>query len=185
MAIIILSIGVSLDGFIDHDKMIADDEAIQYATEILNDADAMLFGRVTYQLMEAYWPTAPQNPSATEAEVAFANRINSIPKMVCSHTLKQVSWDHTILIDGDVVDAVTKLKQESDGRILLGGTMLANTLLQHDLVDEFELRINPFLMGQGKRLFRTEFTKTTLKLVDTHILHSGIVSVRYAKDNAS
>ncbi len=183
MATIVLSILVSLDGFVDHTEMIADDEAIQDATEILISADVLLFGRVTYQLLGDYWPTAAEDPSASAAEVAFANRINSMPKMVCSHTLKKVDWNNTILIDGDVVDAVRKLKQESEGRILLGGTMLANTLLQHDLIDEFQLRINPVLLGHGKRLFRAEFDKKALKLVETKIMRNGIVSVRYARED--
>jgi dihydrofolate reductase len=183
MGTILLSISTSLDGFIDHTEMIADDEAIQSATDILNSVDAMLFGRVTYQLLGDYWPTALQETSLSREGIEFANRINSMPKMVCSHTLKSVDWNNTTLINGNAVEEVIRLKRESDQRILLAGSVLANTLMELDLIDEYELRINPFLLGQGTRLFRAEFPRIPLKLVHTKTLRSGIVLVHYVADH--
>ncbi len=183
MGKILLSILTSLDGFIDHTEMIADEESHQFATELLDSVDAMLFGRKTYQLFADYWPIAPQDTSLPKGVIEFANKINKLPKMVCSHTLKSAEWNHTTLLRGDAVEEVTRLKQQSNQRILLAGGLLANTLMQHNLIDEYELRINPFLLGHGTPLFRAEFSKIPLKLVETKTFRSGIVLVHYVTDN--
>ena len=185
MGKVILNINTTLDGFIDHTEMIADDEWLQFATEILNSVDVMLFGRVTYQLLGDYWPTATQDPALPREWIEFANRINSMPKMVCSHTLQSVNWNNTTLIGGDAVEEVIKLRRESDQRILLAGSVLANTLMELDLVDEYQLRINPFLLGHGTPLFRAEHPKIPLKLVETKTLRSGIVSVHYIREKTT
>ena len=182
MGKVMLNILVTLDGFIDHTVMIADDEAVDYATELLNSVDAMLFGRVTYQLLGDYWPTAASDPSLSRSNLEFARKINSMPKFVISRTLTKVEWNNTRLVKGDLVEEVTRLKQSSDRGLLIAGSVLNNTLMQHDLIDEYRLLINPVLLGTGKPLFREDLPRIPLKLVEARTFRSGIVLVRYLPD---
>src|SRR5512135_315231 len=95
---LIFQINISLDGFADHTVAIADDELHDFSTDMLNNIDTILFGRVTYQLFESYWPLAPNDPEATKSIVEFADKINAIPKIVFSNTLQDVGWNNTKLV---------------------------------------------------------------------------------------
>ena len=179
---VILSISISLDGFIDHTAMIADEETHQYAADVLNSVDTVLFGRVTYQLFADYWPSAALDTSLTKGILEYAHKINSIPKIVFSKTLEKVDWNNARLVKGDAVEEVARWRQQPGRGMAIAGSVLANTLMQHHLIDEYQLLINPTILGSGRRLFRESIPKTALQLVETKTFRSGIVLVRYLSD---
>jgi dihydrofolate reductase len=136
--------------------------------------DALLLGRVTYQIFAAYWPNAP-------AEDPFAKQMNSMPKFVGSTTLHSVEWNNSSLIKGNVPEEVAKLKQQpgSGDLAVVGSGKLAQTLMRHNLIDEYVLWFHPLVLGSGKRLFGDRIPKTDLKLVDTKTTSTGVVILTY------
>ncbi|WP_458189798.1 dihydrofolate reductase family protein [Haladaptatus sp. NG-WS-4] len=156
---------------------------MQYFDEIYGDtvsegistSDALLLGRKTYEIFAAYWPTADEEVSAD-----FADVMNSIDKYVASRTLDAVEWQNSTLLEGDVAEAVAELKQQSGQDIrVIGSGELVQTLMEHDLVDEYQLMIHPLVLGGGKRLFRDGSKKTNLQLVDTETTGTGVVILHY------
>jgi dihydrofolate reductase len=134
-------------------------------------ADAQLLGRVTYEGFAEAWPSR---------DGEFADRFNSMPKYVVSSTLKDPEWTNTTVLDGDVKDAVTKLKGEVDGNIVVHGSrQLAQTLLDHDLVDEIRLMVFPVVLGTGKRLFGDTSDKKTMRLTDHQVVGDGVAIMVY------
>ena len=139
-------------------------------------SDALLLGRVTYQGFAAAWP------SMTD-EAGFADRMNSLPKYVVSKTLEEVKWNNSRLIQGNVAEEVAKLKQQPGQDILIAGSgKLVQTLMQHDLIDDYRLLVYPVVLGSGKRLFQ-DGSKTTLRLVETKAFRSGVVLLHYQPAN--
>ena len=134
---------------------------------------ALLLGRVTYEGFADAWPSR---------EGEFADKFNSLPKYVVSSTLTQPEWRNSTVIDAaDLVEAVSKLKQEAGGDVVVHGSVqLAQTLIEHDLVDELRLMVFPVVLGTGKRLFGDPGEKKTLRLVDSKIVGDGIVILTYA-----
>ena len=175
---VIWAIQVTLDGFIDHTAMIADEETHQYYADLLETVDTEIFGRITYQLVADYWPTAAQSGSLNPGELAFANRINDLSKIVFSKSLDHVTWKNTRLDRGDVVEQVSRLKQESGRYIAIGGGAVANTLMLHNLIDEYRFLINPIILGRGTPLIRNG-AQANLRLVETRTFSSGCVLVVY------
>ncbi len=151
-----------------------DADAGKIIGESIAATDALLLGRKTYQIFAAYWPTAP-------ADDPIAQKLNSVPKYVVSKTLKKVEWNNSTLIKGNLAEEVAKLKQQPGSGILsvTGSGKLAQTLMQHDLVDEYDLWIHPLVLGSGKRLFEGGIVPINLKLVDTKTTGSGIVVLTY------
>jgi len=141
------------------------------------DTGAYLFGRRTYELMAAHWPNAP-------ADDMFAQTLNKTPKYVASTTLAEpLEWQNTTLLDGDVAAAVAALKDEPGGDIVvLGSGNLAQTLIEHDLVDEYALMIDPLLLGSGKRLFAGGTRRMPLRLVDTKTTDAGVLFATYRRE---
>lgn len=176
---LILSINVSLDGFADHTVAIADDELHDFYTNQLDTIDTVLFGRVTYQLMESFWPHAPEDPQSTESEIAFANKINAVPKIVFSKTLQNATWNNTRLVKGDLVEEAKKLKQGNGKNISVGGLSIIQTLANLSLIDEYWLLVQPLVVGKGRRLFDGIDHQLDLKLVDTQTFKSGVVVLHY------
>jgi len=149
------------------------EEAAKYKFDELFASDALLLGRVTYEGFAKAWPTMKD---AGE----FAERMNSIPKYVVSTTLKELEWNNSHLIKGNIAEAVAKLKQQEGKDILVAGSgELVRTLMHHDLIDEYRLMVHPVVLGGGKRLFSDGSDKTVLKLVDTKSFSSGIVVLSY------
>jgi class 3 adenylate cyclase/dihydrofolate reductase len=139
----------------------------RYKVDEVFEAGAILLGRVTYEIFSAFWPTAPKDEG-------FADRMNSIPKYVVSNKLKQATWQNSTIINGDVAEEIAKLKEQSGGDIMLYGSAdLLNSLIPHDLVDEYRIMVFPVLLGSGKRLFRDASAMTHLQLVDTRTFDSG------------
>jgi len=132
------------------------------------EADAQLLGRRTYEGFAAAWPNYSD-------EVGFANKMNSMPKYVVSKTLESADWNNSTILSGDLVDDVTKLKNEVDGVILVAGSaQLVQGLIAHDLVDELRLMVFPILLGEGKRLWGEMSEKKQFKLADTKTVGEGI-----------
>jgi dihydrofolate reductase len=135
--------------------------------------DGYLFGRKTYEKMAAYWPTAPE-------EDPYARHLNSTPKYVASRTLEKVEWQNSTLIEGDVPEEVAKLKaQPGENIAVLGSGELVQTLIEHDLVDEYFLAVFPIVLGSGKRLFREAHQPRRLSLVDSRATGTGGVLLTY------
>jgi len=170
------SINVTLDGCCDHRAIPADAELHDHANAALRRVDALVFGRVTYQMMEE----AFRFPGGVAADPAdpFARTIDAARKYVVSGTLEQVDWNAQLL-RGDVVDAVRRLKDEPGKGLMVGGVRLALTLARAGLIDEYELVVHPGIAGHGPYLLAGLGQYVELKLVDRQPLKSGAVAMRY------
>src|SRR6187549_2361124 len=155
MRTLIAAINMTLDGSCDHTAGIPDDEVHQHYTDLLSNADTILYGRITYQLME-FWRTLLENPSDKKSMNDFAFAIDRIPKIVFSHTLKNVEWDSTRLSDQAIEEEVLELKQSRKGGskdILVGSRSLIIQLMNLNLLDEYQLCVHPVVAGSGLPLF--------------------------------
>lgn len=172
------SINVTLDGCCDHREGIADQELHRHAVENIGRADALLFGRVTYQMMEAAWrlPTPPGAwPDWMEP---FARTIDAARKYVVSSTLDRVDWNAELL-RGDLAAAVRRLKQEPGNGLFTGGVTLPLALAELGLIDEYEFVVHPRISGHGPTLFAGLSKRLDLKLVSRLEFASGAVAMRY------
>ena len=148
------------------------DDMVKYSIDRVFEVGACLLGRVTYQMWAAFWPTAPKS--------ALADRMNALPKYVVSRTLQEALWNNSTLITGDVMAEISTLKQAPGGDILVAGSAdLVDSLMKHDLIDEYQLMVHPIVLGSGKRLFRDESDTAHLQLVDSTTFESGVVLLRY------
>ena len=172
------SINVTLDGCCDHREMLADDELHRHAAELLDQADALLFGRVTYQMMEAAWRGPAQAGARPDWMEPFARTIDAAKKYVVSSTLDRVDWNAE-LVRGDLGKAVQQLKRESGKGLLTGGVTLPLALAELGLIDEYEFVVHPRLVGHGRTLFAGLSKPIDLKLVSRLELGSGAVAMRY------
>ncbi|HEX7334335.1 MAG TPA: dihydrofolate reductase family protein [Pyrinomonadaceae bacterium] len=176
------SINVTLDGCCDHNAIPGDEELHRHVIENFARADALLFGRVTYEMMEAAWRAAAQTgvkPDWMEPWMEpFARTIDAAKKYVVSSTLDQVDWNAE-LVRGDLGTAVQQLKQQSGKGLFVGGVKLALALTELGLIDEYEFVVHPRLTGHGPTLFAGLSKPVDLKLVDRLELGSGAVAMRY------
>ena len=172
------SINVTLDGCVDHRVMIPDEDLHRHAAENIARADALLLGRVTYQLMEAGW-RAPAPPGARpEWMEPFARTIGAAKKYVVSSTLERVDWNAE-LVRGDPEEAVRRLKREPGRGLFVGGVKLPMALAERGLIDEYELVVHPRIAGHGPTLFAGLSKLVDLKLVGRVEFGSGAVAMRY------
>lgn len=168
---------VSIDGFFEDaegsiDWHTTDEEFNDFSVEQLNSIGMLLFGRVTYELMASYWPTAEDDPDV-------ASRMNELPKAVVSNTLRGVTWENTELLTGEMAAQVRQLKQDPGGDIyVLGSGRLSDGLLGAGLVDEVRLMVAPVLLGAGRRLFEP-VTPVTWELLEARAFGNGNVLLRY------
>jgi dihydrofolate reductase len=176
---VIAAINMTLDGFCDHTAMIADDELHQHYNELLSNAGALIYGRITYQLMESYWPTIVKNPTGNKPMDEFAVLIENIPKIVFSRTLNNVDWKNARLAKGDVKEEVVALRQQPGKDIFVGSPSLIVTLLKLNLIDEYQLCVHPVISGSGLPLFKNISDKTILTLLKTKTLSSGSIVLYY------
>jgi dihydrofolate reductase len=172
---------VSLDGYFEGpnhsiDWHNVDEEFNTFANAQLDSVEMLLFGRVTYEMMAAYWPTA----DAVEDDPQIAEKMNQLPKIVFSKTLKSVNWENTRLIKENIVEEISKLKSEpGKDLIIFGSSDLSLTLIQHGLVDEFRIMVNPVVLGNGSTLFKGIKGSLNLRLLKTQTFHSGNVLLYY------
>ena len=172
------SINVTLDGCCDHRAIIPDEDLHRHAAEILNQADALLFGRVIYEMMEAAWrPPAPAGTRPDWME-PFARTIDAAKKYVVSSTLERVDWNAE-LVRGDLGSAVRQLKQQPGKGLLVGGVKLPLALAELGLIDEYEFVVHPRLVGHGPKLFAGLSKPINLRLVSRLEFASGAVVMRY------
>src|SRR5436190_19078544 len=164
---LIAAINMTLDAVCDHTAMIADEGIHQHYTELISNAGARIYGRITYRLMESYWPTVVKNPTGNKSMDEFAVVIQDIPKIVFSHTLKNVEWKNTMLAKGSIKEEVLELKQQRGKDILVGSPSFIVTLLNLNLIDEFQLCVHPIIAGQGSLLFKNINDRINLKLLKT------------------
>jgi len=174
---------ITLDGFfegpkswdLDFHKIVWDEELKQWSMDQLRSVGALLFGRVTYEGMAAYW---------TQSEGEDADLMNGIRKFVFSRTLKKADWNNTTLVRDHVEPEVSKLKQQPGKDVyIFGSGNLSSTLMQHGLIDEYRLALVPVLLGQGNLLFKNS-PRTAMKLLEAEQLKNGCVILRYAGQNA-
>jgi dihydrofolate reductase len=172
------SINVTLDGCCDHLAIPPDEDLHRHAVDNLNQADALLFGRVTYEMMESAW--RPPAPAAARPEwmEPFAETINGAKKYVVSSTLKQVDWNAE-LVQGDLGEAVRHLKRDSGNGLFVGGVKLPLALTELGLIDEYEFVVQPVLAGHGPTLFAGLSKRVDLKLLSRLEFASGAVAMRY------
>ncbi len=167
------TINVTLDGCCDHRAITPDEDLFRNSVENLEQADALLFGRVTYEMMEAYW-----RPLAHDLTEPFARIIDAAKKYVVSSTLDRVDWNAEF-VRGDLGQAVQQLKQESGKGLFLGGMKLPMALAELGLIDEYEFVVYPRLAGHGPTLFAGLSRRIDLKLVSRLEFGSGAVAMRY------
>jgi dihydrofolate reductase len=136
----------------------------------------LLFGRITYELMASYWPT----PLASKNDPVLAERMNNLPKVVFSRTLDKASWNNTKLVKGDMAAEIRKMKKEpGEGMAILGSGSIVSQLAQEGLIDEYQIVVNPIVLGKGRTLFDGLRKKLTLKLTKTRAFGNGNVFLRY------
>ncbi len=176
------SINVTLDGCCHHEAGLPpDDESMRYWTAEMEQADALLFGRVTYEMMQAAWrkPASGTWPDWMGAgDVGFAEAIDRAKKHVVSGTLEAVDWNAE-LVRGDVGEAVERLKEEPGERLWVGGVTLPLALADRGLIDEYEFLVQPVLAGHGPKLLAGLRQRIQLELIDRREFRSGAVAVRY------
>ena len=180
---LIFAINITLDGCCDHTKQIADDETHEYFTQLMREADLQVFGRKTYQLMVPFWPEVAKNQSMTKASNEFARTFDSINKIVFSRSLDRAEDRNTRIVRTNLHDEILKLKQEQGKNILIGGVSIPSQLIELGLVDEYRFVVSPIVAGEGRRLLEgvSLRERLQLKLVESKILKSGCVALRYLK----
>ena len=176
---------VSLDGyFVDANG------SMQWAKMDVNDAEwnefvagnakgegPLVFGRVTYELMASYWPT----PMAAEHDAVVAERMNQAPKVVFSKTLDEASWSNTTLVKGDMAAEIRKMKKEpGDGMVILGSGTIVSQLAKDGLIDEYQMVVDPVVLGKGRTMFDGLTEKLSLKLTQSRVFGNGKVFLSYA-----
>ena len=181
---IIFQMMISVDGYFEGpdrelDWHVVDKDFIDYAIDLLNSVDTLLFGRVTYQMMADYWTT----PAAIEDDPIVAERMNFLPKIVFSPTLEKAEWQNSRLVRGNIAEEVTKLKQQpgKDMAIFVSSD-LAVALTKLGLIDEYRIIVNPVVLGSGKALFTGLDARLKLTLVETKTFSLGTVLLCYRPD---
>src|SRR5687767_9721828 len=176
---LIAAINMTLDGFCDHTAMIADEEIHQHYNDLLSSAGTLIYGRITYQLMESYWPSVVKNPTGNKPMDDFALLIDDISKIVFSRTLKHVDWKNTELKKEVIREDVLELKQKAGKSILVGSPSLIVALTQIGLIDEYQLAVQPTVLGRGLPLFKNVEDRIDLKLLKTKTFDCGVVTLYY------
>ena len=175
---IIAAINMTLDGVCDHTAGIPDDEIHQHYADLLRTAGAVLYGRITFDLM-TYWQTAAENPTGNQATDDFAVVMDKVPKIVFSRTLKKLGWASAQLATRALQEEVVALKQQAGKDILVGSRSLIIQLLRLKLIDEFQLCVYPVVAGTGLPLFEALNDPMMLKLIKTKTFRGGAVVLYY------
>jgi dihydrofolate reductase len=183
---VIFGINLTLDGCCDHTKVDGNEDIHQYFARQIQDADVLVYGRKTYQLMVPYWPDVAKNQSGNTKSINdFAQAFASVRQIVVfSRTLQRAEEKNTRIVRTDLKEEIVKLKQEPGKNILVGGVDLPSQLIELDLIDEFCFVIHPIIVGEGRRLLEgTNLQeKLQLRLVDSTIFKSGCIALRYLKN---
>lgn len=183
MGLLTFSMNVTLDGCVDHQEGIVDDETHAFFTRLLDESGAMLWGRVTYEMMESYWPAVARGDvQAPPALRAWATTLEAKPKYVVSSTRKEFPWTGSHHITGDLRTAVQKLKDATAAGVLLGSGKLATELDRLELIDEYQFLVHPRIAGHGPTLYQTGLPSTRrLELISATPLRCGSVAMHYRR----
>jgi dihydrofolate reductase len=177
----------TIDGFAagpngEMDWIHVDDEIFDFAGNETDKADAALYGRVTYQMMDSYWPTAADQPNASKHDIQHSNWYKSVTKIVLSRMMKSDNLKNTIVISDNIADEVNKIKQQHGKNILIFGSPTAvQSLLGENLVDEIWLFVNPVVLGKGLSFFNGVKNNLKLQLISSKAFASGVVCLHYEK----
>jgi dihydrofolate reductase len=183
-----LIVQTSLDGFVagpkgEFDNFIGDEENLEFVCSLTEDADAVLSGRVSYQMLNSAWPTAANKPGATKNEIKYSNWYNAASKFVLSKTLKDKDSANTYIVSRDIETEIISIKQQPGKNILIfGSPTTVHSLFQMNLIDSFWIIIHPVIFGQGIPFFRGSKSITKLELLVSKQLSSGIVCHKYSVD---
>ena len=180
----------SLDGFVagangEMDWIALDDELFDDVGKITDTADTALYGRTTYQMMESYWPTAADSPAATKHDIEHANWVNNALKIVFSRSLKETDpiitgWQNTKIIRDNITEEIANMKKQPGKNLLLiGSASIAHTFMEHDLIDEYWINVNPIILGAGIPLFKNINTQVNLNLIQSKKYGCGVVALQY------
>jgi dihydrofolate reductase len=185
MSKVVLFVSVSLDGFFEGPKKeidwhMVDDEFHDHVLEVLKPAGGFLSGRVMYELMAGFWPTADADPASTPFAKEFAPIWRDMPKVVYSRTLTSAGWNTTIAREV-VREEVEALKARARGDLVVGGGELGAEFMRQDLIDEYRIFVHPIQIGEGKRLFPPSKEKALLRLAETRTFGNGVVLLRYER----
>jgi dihydrofolate reductase len=175
---LIAAINMTLDGFCDHTAVSPDEEIHQHYTDLLREAGVILYGRITYQLME-YWRPMVKNPTGNKSMDEFAVVMDNIPKIVFSHTLEKVEWESAKLANRGIEEEVFALKQQPGKAILVGSPGLIVSLMKLNLIDEVQLCVHPVIVGKGLPLFKDINDRINLKLLKTKTFACGAQILYY------
>lgn len=177
------TINVTLDGCVDHEEGIADDETHAFFTRLMNEHGAMLWGRVTYEMMEAYWPAVARGETpAAPAVRAWATALERKPKYVASSTRTDFPWNNSHLLAGDLRTNVQQLKAATPDGVLLGSGRLASALDRLDLIDEYQFLVHPRIAGHGPTLYQSGLPRTRqLERVAVHPFANGAIALHYRR----
>ena len=184
---VILFMHTSLDGFVagpngEMDWILVDEEMFDHAEKQTNEADTALYGRVTYQMMESYWPTAGDNPTASKHDKEHSAWYNKVEKVVVSKTMKGENLPNTNIVSQNIPGGIIELKKVSGKNIVMfGSPSVAHALMAENIIDDYWLFINPILLGEGIPLFKDIKETTKLKFVASEIFSSGVVCLHYQK----
>ena len=183
MGLLTFSINLTLDGCVDHREGIADDETHAFFTDLMDEAGAMLWGRVTYEMMEAYWPAVARGAvDAPPALRAWADKLEVKPKYVVSSTRFDFPWTNSHHVTGDLRSSVQQLKDATPNGVLLGSGKLAAALERLDLIDEYRFLVHPRIAGHGPTLYDSGLPATRrLELLSATPLRNGAVAMHYRR----
>jgi len=182
---LVLFMHTSLDGFVagrdrEMDWITVDEEIFDYAGQRTNEADTALYGRITYQMMENYWPTAADQPNPTRHDIEHSRWYKNVAKVVLSRTMKDANLVNTKIISDNLTDEIIKLKQGAGKEIIIfGSPTAAHSLMAAKLIDDYWLFVNPVLLGQGIPLFHDIQEKIKLTFVKSNVFSSGVVCLHY------
>jgi dihydrofolate reductase len=181
---LIAAINITLDGFCDHTAVNPDDEIHQHYNELVRNASALIYGRITYQLMENHWPAVVQNPTGNKPMDEFAVLMDNVRKIVFSRTLKNVDWKNTTLKNEISKEDILALKHADNGggkNIFVGSPGLIVALTQLDLIDEYQICVHPVVAGNGLPLFKNTRDSFNLTLLQTKTFSGGAVILYYSR----
>jgi dihydrofolate reductase len=183
MGLLSFSINLTLDGCLDHQEGIADDETHAFFTQLMDESGAMLWGRVTYEMMESYWPAlAAGATDAPSAMREWARKLETKPKYVVSSTRTDYPWTNSHHIAGDLRSGVQKLKDATPDGVLLGSGKLATALERLELIDEYRFLVHPRIAGHGPTLYESGLPGTRrLELISAQPLRNGTVAMHYRR----
>ena len=183
MGLLTFSINVTLDGCVDHREGIADDETHAFFTRLMDESGAMLWGRVTFEMMESFWPAVARGKQEVPPAIReWAVKLEAKPKFVVSSTRKDFSWNNSHLITGELRAGIQALKDATPAGVLLGSGQLATELDRLELIDEYKILVHPRIVGHGPTLYQSGLPNTRqLELISVKPLRNGAVAMHYRR----